>query len=214
MRRVALLLALPLLGCGPSGGAALSAEALSEGCVATALGLLQEAADRLAPLSEAGSVEDIERLAAELGIGCAREAGGAVVLRCEGVELRGGVVTLIARVEVGARLLAEIAVEGTALAAHGSVAFAPGPDGVGASGALSVLVGECAVDIAFDPLTFRMVADLEEKPVGAVCVAGTVEVEVSGGGGGAYGVAAFTGRDAFVMLSAGGALFQGSVALR
>jgi len=231
MRRIQfLLLCLPFVGCAPSpASVALDAEALSRGSVASALGLLQELADRLAPLAEAGTIDQFALLAESGGASCVLSVdGGAThLLRCDGVELLDGTVNATARVQFllgdtvvddpadADRIVATVEVEGPAHLVDGSIEFRSEPGvGIHASGALGGSFGEFSVDADFPALVFHAIADLPEKPFGVVCTQGAVDVVVQGGGGGAHGTAAFTGRDAFVILSSGGVLYQGSVALR
>ncbi|MGQ0613508.1 MAG: hypothetical protein ACT4PV_07225 [Planctomycetaceae bacterium] len=218
MRRLFLLI-LFLAGCGSSGSQPfLSADALREGCVGSALDLLQELGDRLAPLAEAADETALSLLAllegAELQL--AALPGDPHVLRFEALDLRGGPATVRAEVRPtteGASIFATI--EGPRVRAEGLVdLLRDAAGGIRAAGTLLGSYDGCEVDASFDDLWARTVADLPERPLGALFLSGTIDLAIRGGSEAATGKAAFAGRDAFVILTVGGVASQGPILLR
>ncbi len=218
MRHLPLLFLL-VAGCGSSGGTSfLSADAMREGCVGSALDLLQELGDRFAPLAEAADEGTLSLLAALEGaeLQLATRPGEPHLLRFDALDLRGGPATVRAEIRPtpdGAAILATI--EGPRVSAEARVDLLRDPEGgIRASGTLLGRYDGCEVDASFDDLWARMVADLPERPLGALFVAGTIELAVRGGNEAATGKAAFAGRDAFVILTVGGVASHGPIDLR
>jgi len=220
VRRLALL---PLLfaGCGTDGWTFTStsrAEAMREGCVGSALDLLQELADRLAPLAEAGDDEALLALAGVCGVELRLGAleGGAHVLDFQADDLRGGAVTVRAEIAPrpgGASVFATA--DGPRVRAEAFLELDRDPDGgVRARGTLQGTYDGCDVDAAFEDLWARTVADLPERPLGVLIVEGSIDLDVFGAGAPVSGTAAFTGRDAFVLLTVDGVASLGPVQLR
>mgnify|MGYP006908256300 CR=1 FL=1 len=237
MKRTAALLPvlLALVACNNGGGtrtdlgaALLTADEVREGCVASTLDLIQDVADRLAPLAGARTQDAFLAIAAEAGCAVALDAaGGGSTLFCPDVVVRGEPTTLRAQVEflrgdepadiaTADRMRAFVEAEGLTFSASGTLTFRPDVEqGLVVDGGLDGLfLDGCALSGVLDRVTARTVADAAGSGFAALFTAGNIDFGVDVPGGAfARATAALAGRTALVALELAGVFSQSEIAL-
>lgn len=218
MSRTALasaLVSILLFACTQSGTTSIDtvqavqiAQEMREGCVGASLDLLQNLADRLAPLAYASSPEELQALAAQAG--CTVTPGVLTdYLLCEGdptLEIQ------LSRLD--GVLIAEITADTTDSHTEGVLEIDPAAGVAMAGDLVTEYANGCTVLAFVDRVQGQLVADLPGTGTGLIFTGGSVALHVlEAGDPFASGTAALVGRRALVILEIAGIFAQGEIDL-
>lgn len=144
--------------------------------VSVVLGLLQDLADRHAPLVGAATPEQLEAMGAELG--CDVYPDGHLI-ECPSVEVGEDLVFVSAVFTAESAMTFHGDVDGSLLYAHYALTFEIDPErGIVGSGDMVVNFPDRTIYIETEDLVVRLVADLSGPGIAAVFVSGHVTVRV------------------------------------
>ena len=144
--------------------------------VSDVLSLLQDLADRFAPLVGATTPEQLEAMGAELGCDVYPDVHA---IECPSVEVGEDLVFVSAVFTADSAMTFHGDAEGSLLYAHYALTFEIDPErGIVGSGDMVVSFADRTVYIETEDLVLRLVADLSGPGVAAVFVSGHVTVSV------------------------------------